>query len=113
MKMRWVRNVLWMAVFLFVILFSVQNRELVTVRFGFSPLSNQQWVSPPVPLVLIILGSLFLGTLIGGIGDLYRRLQLRRAVGQYQRTIERMEKEIQSFRRPHVEPPSSLLEKTR
>lgn len=98
--MRWMRNVLWMAVFLFVTLFSMQNKEWVTVRFGFSPLLDQQWVCPPVRLFLVILCSLFLGVLIGWGGSLYRRLQLRRTVGQYQKTIERMEQEIQSFRRP-------------
>jgi lipopolysaccharide assembly protein A len=97
--MRWMRNVLWMAVFLFVILFSMQNKDWVTVRFGFSPLLDQQWVCPPVPLFLVILCSLLLGILIGWGGGLYRRLQLRRAVGQYQKTIESMEKESQFFRR--------------
>jgi uncharacterized integral membrane protein len=101
--MRWMRNILWMAVFLFVILFSMQNREGVTVRFGLSPLLDQQWVGPPVPLFLVILCSLSLGVLIGWGGSLYRRLHLKRTVGQCQKTIERMEKEIQSFRRPPVQ----------
>lgn len=101
-----------MAAFLLVIVFSIQNREEVTVRFGFFPLWNKQWVLSEAPLFLVILCSLFLGVLIGGIGDFYRELRLKRVLGQHQRTVERLEKEIQSLHQHHTAPPSLLREKT-
>jgi uncharacterized integral membrane protein len=98
--MRWLKTLIWMAAFLFVIFFSLQNKEEVTVRFGLSPILNQQWVVPPIPLFLALLGSLFLGVLIGGVADLFRGFQLRRNLAQHQRTIEMLEKELRSLRSP-------------
>ncbi len=87
-----------MAAFLFAILFSFQNREEVILRLGFFPLWNRQWESPRVPLFLVILCSIFVGVFIGGIGDLYRRVQLKKVLRQSEKTIERLEREIESSR---------------
>jgi uncharacterized integral membrane protein len=107
--MRWVKTLFGMVVFIFAILFSIQNREEVILRFGLYPLQNSQWVEvPKVPLFLIILCSVFLGVAIGGLGDLYRRLQLKKTLRQNQKTIERLEKEIQSLRGPTLDQPSFL-----
>jgi uncharacterized integral membrane protein len=97
-----------MIVFIFVILFSMQNREEVILRFSFYPIQNDQWELPKVPLFLVILCSLFLGVLIGGISDFYRRFQLRKALRENQKKIEKLEKEIQSLRGPGVDQPSFL-----
>ncbi len=96
--MRWIKTILWMAAFLFAILFSFQNREEVILRLGFFPVWSHQWESPRVPLFLVILCSIFLGVFIGGIGDLYRRVQLKKTLRQNEKTIERLEREIQSSR---------------
>ena len=88
----------WMIVFFFVVLFaihfSLQNGQEVTLRYS---LLNYHWEIPPIPLFLIILLSIFVGVLIGGFGDLYRRFQLRRALRQRQKTIERLEKQVQTL----------------
>ena len=86
-----------MIVFLCVILFSVQNKDEVILRFGLYPLQNYLWEVPQIPLFLVILCSIFLGVLIGGLGDLYRHFQLKKTLRQNQRMIERLEKEIQSL----------------
>jgi hypothetical protein len=44
--------------------------------------------------------------LIGGLGDFYRRVQLKRTLRQSQKAIERLEKEIQSLRGSGLDQPS-------
>jgi uncharacterized integral membrane protein len=75
----------------------MQNRDEVILRFGLYPLQNYSWEVPKIPLFLVILCSVFLGVLIGGLGDLYRHFQLKKTLRQNQRMIERLEKEIQSL----------------
>ena len=106
--MRWVKTLLWMVAFFVAILFSIQNRSEVILRFVF-PTENYQWFEIPripLPLFLVILCSIFLGVLIGGVGDIYRRFQLKKSLRQNQKTIERLEKEIQSLQGPGLDQPS-------
>jgi cell division protein FtsB len=56
---------------------------------------------------LIVFLSIFAGVLIGGFGDLYRRFQLRRTLRQRQKTIEKLEKEVQTLQ-GRVSAPSSF-----
>ena len=107
--MKWVKTLFWMIVFIFAILFSIQNKDEVILRFGLYPLRNDQWFEVSrVPLFLVILCSVFLGVLIGGIGDLYRRFRLKNALRQNQKKIESLEREIQSLRGLGLEQPSFL-----
>jgi len=106
---RWVKTLFWMVVFISAILFSIQNKDEVVLRFGLYPLQRVEWFEVPgVPLFLVILSSVFLGVLIGGIGELYRRFQLKGALRENQRTIERLEREIQSLRGLGLDQPSFL-----
>jgi uncharacterized integral membrane protein len=93
---------------IWVILFSMQNRDEVILRFGLYPLQNYLWEIPKIPVFLVILCSIFLGVLIGGLGDLYRHFQLKKTLRQNQRMIERLEKEIQSLSSLRVEKSSPL-----
>ncbi len=95
--MKWAKTIFWMVAFLCVILFSMQNRDEVILRFGLYPLQNYLWEVPKIPLFLVILCSVFIGVLIGGLSDLYRHFQLKKTLRQNQRMIERLEKEIQSL----------------
>lgn len=109
--MRWVKTLLWMLVFLIVLFFSFQNQDRVTLRFVLLPIEHYQWYEIPIvplPLFLVVLCSIFLGVLVGGMGDFYIRFQLKRTLRQNQRTIERLEKEIQSIRDPSLGQPSFL-----
>jgi len=99
-----------MIVFLSVILYSVENKDEVILRFGLYALQNYLWEVPKIPLFLVILCSIFLGVLIGGLGDLYRHFQLKKTLRQNQRMIERLEKEIQSLSSLRYEKPPSLKE---
>jgi uncharacterized integral membrane protein len=104
--MKWVKTLLWMTAFFFAIHFSIQNKDEVSIRYA---IQNVQWFEvAKVPLFLVILCSVFLGVLIGGIGDLYSRFQLKRTLRQNQKMIERLEREIQSLRGPGLEQPSFL-----
>jgi uncharacterized integral membrane protein len=98
--MRCFKTLLWMAVILFFILFAKENHAEVTLRFSLSPVLDRQWIFPPVPLFVAILCSVLLGALIGGVTDFLRGFKLRRSVAQHQKTIERLEREIQSLRKP-------------
>ena len=103
-----------MLAFFVAILFSIQNRSEVTLHFVLFPkeiIENYQLFEipkVPLPLFLVILCSFFLGVLIGGVGDIYRRFQLKKILRQDQKTIERLEREIQSLRGPGLDQPSFL-----
>ena len=104
--MKWVKTLLWMVVFFFVVHFSIQNRDEVTLRYS---IQNHQWFEvSKVPLFLVVLCSVFFGVLIGGISDLYSRFQLKKTLRQNQKAIERLEREIQSLRGPGLDQPSFL-----
>jgi uncharacterized integral membrane protein len=99
-----------MLIFIFVILFSLQNKEEVILRFGLYPSQNYLWEMPEIPLFLVILCSVFLGVLIGGLGDLYRHFQLKKALRKNQKMIQKLEKEIQSMSSLRFEKSSYLRE---
>jgi uncharacterized integral membrane protein len=99
-----------MLAFFVAVLFAIQNRSDVTLRFAF-PIENYQWFeipTTPLPLFLVIFCSIFLGVLIGVAGDVIRRYQLKKTLRQNQKTIERLEREIQSIRIPGSDQPSFL-----
>ena len=111
--MKWMKTLLWMTVFIFAILFSIQNKDGVILRFGLYPLKNNLWwESQKIPFFVVVLCSVFLGVLIGGIGDFYSRFQLKRTLRQNQKMIERLEREIQSLRGTKLEQPSFLKEES-
>jgi len=100
------KTLLWMMAFFFAIHFSIQNRDEVSIRYT---IQNFQWFEVvKVPLFLVILCSVFLGVLIGGVGDLYSRFQLKRTLRQNKKMVERLEREIESLRGPGLEQPSFL-----
>lgn len=104
--MKWMKTLLWMMAFFFAIHFSIQNRDEVSIRYT---IQNFQWFEVvKVPLFLVILCSVFLGVLIGGVGDLYSRFQLKRTLHQNRKMVERLEREIESLRGPGLEQPSFL-----
>jgi len=107
---RWVKTLFWIVAIYLGVLFFVQNQSEVTLHFVF-PWENYQWFEipeVPLPLFLVVLCSIFLGILIGGVGDIYRRFQLKKMVRQNQKTIDKLEKEIQSLRGPGLDQPSYL-----
>lgn len=106
--MKWLKTLLGMIVFIFAIFFFIQNREEVILQFGLYPIRDGYWESPKIPLFLIILCSIFLGVLIGGIADLYERFQLKGALRQSKRTIERLEREVESLHGHGLDQPSFL-----
>ncbi len=99
-----------MLIFIFVILFSLQNKEEVILRFGLYPFENYSVEIPKIPLFLVILCSIFLGVLIGGLGDLYRHFQFKKALRKNQKMIEKLEKEIQSMNPLRFEKSSYIKE---
>ncbi|MDI6762984.1 MAG: LapA family protein [Thermodesulfobacteriota bacterium] len=104
--MKWVKTLLIMIIFILVILFSLQNREEVGLRFGLYPIQDRFWEVPKLPLFLIILCSVFLGVLIGGIGDLYQRFQLKKSLRQNEKMIERLSTEVETLRSSGIEQPA-------
>jgi uncharacterized integral membrane protein len=92
---KWVKSLLWMAVFFFAIHFSIQNRDEVVLQYSFH---HFRYETERVPLFLIIFCSVFLGVLLGGIADLYGRLQLKKAIRRNEKRIEKLERETESLR---------------
>ena len=108
--MRWVKALFWVVAIFLAVPFLVQNQSEVTLRFVF-PWENIRWFGIPevsLPLFLVILCSIFLGILIGGVGDMYKRFQLKKMLRQNQKTVDKLEKEIQSLRGPGLDQPSYL-----
>jgi uncharacterized integral membrane protein len=106
---KWVKTLFWMVLFFFVVHFSIQNRDEVTLRYSIQ--NYQCFEVSKVPLFLVVLCSVFLGVLIGGLGDLYSRFRLKKSLHKNQKAIERLEREIQSLRGPGLDQPSFLLKK--
>ena len=104
--MKWIKTLIIMVIFILVILFSLQNSKEVTLRFGLYHIQDRFWDIPGLPLFLIILCSVFLGVLIGGIGDLYQRFQLKKALRQNEKMIEKLSREVETLRGSGIEPPS-------
>ena len=108
-KVGWVKNLLLLMILIVSIFFFLQNTEQVVIRFGLSPFSDHQFFEiANVPLFLVILCSVLLGILIGGLGNLYKHFQLKRTIRQNQKAIERLEREIRTLRGPNLEQPSFL-----
>ena len=108
-KVGWVKNLFLLLILIVSIFFCLQNTEPVMIRFGLSPFSDYQlFERPNVPLFLVILCSVVLGILIGGLGNLYKHFQLKKTIRQNQKAIERLEREIQSLRGPSLDQPSFL-----
>ncbi len=97
-----------MIIFFWVILFSIQNGDDVTLRFGLSPILTYPWFEHRVPLFLVLLCSLFAGVLIGGLSDAYGRYQLKKKLRQNQKTIEELQQEINALRSPALDQPPLL-----
>jgi uncharacterized integral membrane protein len=105
----WVKIIFFAVILAVCLFFFQQNTDQVTIRFGLSPVKEYQFFEvSKVPLYIVILLSIVLGILMGGLGDLYRRFQLGRSLRQKQRTIDRLEKEIQSLRGPELVESSSV-----
>jgi len=103
---KWVRTFLWMVVFLVIILFAVQNKDEVTLRFGLYPLPSSSWHEiSRIPIFLPIVLAFLLGVLIAGLSDACRRYQMKRMLRQNQKTIERLEQEILAIRSPISDKP--------
>lgn len=97
--MGWVKNLFLLVILIISIFFFMQNTEQVVIRFGLSPLADYQFFEiSKIPLFLVILCSVLLGILIGGFGNLYKHFQLKRTIRQNQKSIERLEREIESLR---------------
>ena len=110
--MRWVKTVFWMLAFFVAIIFSIQNRSEVVLRFAF-PWESHAWFEVPrvpLPLFLIILCAIFLGVLMGGVGDMIQRFQLKRSLRKNQKKMEMLEREIESLRGPGSSQTSTLKE---
>ncbi len=108
-KVGWVRNLFLLVILIISVFFFLQNTEQVAIRFGLSPFRDYQFFEiSNVPLFLVILCSVLLGILIGGLGNLYKHFQLKRTIRQNQKAIERLEKEIRSLQGPGLDQPSFL-----
>ncbi len=108
-KVGWVKNLFLLVILIVSIFFFLQNTEQVVIRFGLSPITDYQFFEiSKIPLFLVILCSVLVGILIGGLGNLYKHFQLKRNIRQNQKAIERLEREIQSLRGPGLDQPSFL-----
>ena len=89
------RFVFWLVVLPLAVamaMFAVNNRETVFVDFWPLPYAVE------VPLFLLILGTVFLGLLIGGTATWLGQGRWRRLARGLQRRVKHLESEIEGFR---------------
>ena len=80
--MAFVRWVVGLSVFLALLFLSLQNAELVTVRF-------YHWFSWKAPLILLLLIAFALGVAAGLLAGLLRYARLKRQLGRLRREQRR------------------------
>jgi uncharacterized integral membrane protein len=98
-------------VFMIAVLFSIQNRNEVIIRFVLLPIEPYQWFrlpDVPLPLFLVVLCAVLLGVVIGSLSNLYQRIRLKKVIRINQKTIEKLQSEIQSLRSLDSHQPSFL-----
>lgn len=98
--MRWVKTLFLLLAIIAVIIFSFQNQSEIALRFAV-PRESHAWFEVPrvpLPIFLVILCAIFLGILIGGMGDMIQRFQLKRSLRKNQKKMEMLEREIESLR---------------
>lgn len=86
------RLVLSMLIMLLVAIFSIQNKDIISIAF-------LTWVFQ-VPAVLLVLGSVTLGALLTGLLSTFRQFGLGREIRGYQSKIRQLEKELQELKPP-------------
>ena len=90
--MRILKTLLMASLFMLVVTFSMQNSGNVSIRYF-------NMVSPfEIPLFLLVLLSIFLGIVVGGMADLVRRHQLKRMIRGQGKTIDRLRREKQGVK---------------
>ena len=80
--MAFLRWVVGLSVFLALLFLSLQNAELVTVRF-------YHWFSWEAPLIFLLLIAFALGVAVGLVAGLLRYARLRRQLGRLRREHRR------------------------
>jgi uncharacterized integral membrane protein len=85
-----------------VLLFALQNQELVALHF----LST--WQTPPIPLVLVMVASVACGFVMAGLFGLAAYLRQRRIIRQQRRTIADLQAELRALRTLPTEAPSGV-----
>jgi uncharacterized integral membrane protein len=91
--MTYIKAVLLIALLFAAITFGIQNAESVTLRYYFG------LASVPVPLYLVIYGSIILGILAGMAIDIYSRVTLRRRLKNLEKAKASLQDELAKIKR--------------
>jgi uncharacterized integral membrane protein len=81
--MAFVRWVVGISVFLALLFLSLQNAELVTVRF-------YHWFSWEAPLIFLLLAAFAIGVLAGLLAGLMRHVRVKRELSKLRREHQRL-----------------------
>ena len=95
-----VRGLLILLVFIVMILFSVENVDMVTLKFGVTGLFSN---SVQLPLFLVVLVSLSAGVVLAGIVGLADHIRMHSRIRKQKRSIERLENEVKTLRNMPLE----------
>ncbi len=87
-----VKVVFFTLLFILGITFSMENAQLLVLRYYFG------LETPPVPLFLLVLFSVLLGVLLAGVGFLFDEWSLKRTLREKDREIAALEKELEPYR---------------
>jgi uncharacterized integral membrane protein len=83
-----------------IIAFGVANRERVSVSLDpFSSGANAAYVTPPVPLFVLLIAVLIMGVIVGGIASWLRQTKWRRTARRLEREVSDLRAEVEALKR--------------
>ncbi len=92
------KTVFFTLLFIVGITFSMENTTPVVLKYYFG------LETLPIPVYLLMLGSIFLGVLLAGVAFIADERSLKRAVREKEREIASLKGEMRSFREPSRTP---------
>jgi len=78
--------------FILGITFAMENTSWVVLRYYFG------LETPPIPIFLLALFSVFLGVLLAGVGFIFDEWSLKRALREKEREVASLERELRPYR---------------
>jgi len=89
---KFLKTVFLTLLFIAGITFSAENTQPFVVRYYFG------LETPPMPLFLLILFSVLLGVFLAGVGFVFDRWSLKKALREKDREITALEKQLKFYR---------------
>src|SRR5688572_2869281 len=88
---RLIKTIAIALLFIVGITFAMKNNDEVTLGYYFG------WESPPIPVFLLVVFSVFVGVLLAGFGFLLDQMSFKRMLREKEQQIEDLQAELQPY----------------